>query len=197
MANPKVRLPNPTSVIYALSVDGINHRYVGYNGSGGIRKRMVMHRYQAAHQQGNALYDWMREQGIDNVICVVLEKLPDGSTVAELGEREQYWIAKLRDEGHALFNKTDGGPGNKGFRVSPETRAKLVAGSIAYHTGRPLSPEHVAKLSKIRSGKKHTKRHEFADPAKQASSGAQGAHSRWHAARGLVKPGCAYCAAVS
>jgi hypothetical protein len=119
---------------------------------------------------------------------LILEEIPAG---ADWQEAERRWIAHFRAEGADLTNHTDGGEGLCG--ASAETRAKLSASAKARMadpafrakvftaeraarisaalSGRPKSPEHVAKLPQNQPGCHHT------DEAKQrmrlASTGRQ------------------------
>lgn len=176
-------------LIYALTFDG-PIRYVGQT-RGSLRVRLDGHRQNAREGKPAELrrpvVQWMREIGPGLVRGVVLERCE----ASELDERERYWIARLRAQGHDLLNVTDGGAGPRGWHHHPETIASLS--KLA--RGRQYSPEVRAAWSVQRTGRPHTKRHQFADPAAQVDSGTLGAHNRWHVARGRVSDTCGLCAA--
>ena len=65
--------------------------------------------------------------------------------------RERFWIAEMRLRGAQLMNATDGGDSApRGIVYSSETRKRM---SLA-KKGKPLSPEHAAKLRAINKGRR-------------------------------------------
>jgi hypothetical protein len=192
MAPPKAL--DATHAVYALSTDGHNYRYVGFTGSYGIRKRMAMHRWEARHGNDKPLYVWMREEGPINVIATVLEKMPTDSTVKQLGEREAYWIYRLRGESYDLVNQASGGLGAPGLTLSAERRAALA--EKARRETHLHTPENRAKRAAAHVGIKH-KPHVFRDIQTQVVSGGRAAHNRWHVARGITKESCMFCKEIT
>lgn len=207
MARPK--LPDPQYVIYALSIDGETHRYVGFTAARGLRQRMASHRHEARAGRRRQPYPWMREAGTDRVVATVLEKLPLGTSPEVLGEREVHWIAELRRRGYDLLNVTDGGPGSRGYKRSPDVQQRITDAHrgrtysaevrermAASKRGRKLSAEHRAKLSEVQMGRPRGAYNWTPNGlAEQAKSGAKAAHNRWHVARGVLKEGCVHCTA--
>lgn len=129
-----------------------------------VERRLHGHRQAAREDKPWPVAQWVREVGDYGFEASVLEVNPE----EPLEDAEAYWIARIRSDGHALLNRTIGYAG--GFcRFGPRP---------------PARPR----------GKPHTKRHEFKDPARQADSGTRGAHNRWHVARGVTNPDCAFCA---
>lgn len=154
--------------IYALSTDGVDYRYVGATRDTPGR-RLTDHKIKAKRGVVRPVYDWMRSVGPSTIATTLLDRVPDD----EIHEAEALWISRLRAEGHDLLNVQDGGPGRPGYR----------------------SPEEAARTGAAHVGIKH-KKHEFKDITTQVVSGARGAHSRWHAARGIVNNDCVFCVGV-
>lgn len=131
-------------MVYGLSSseDG-RIRYVGQT-VGPLRRRLSHHLYKAKNERNH------RGTWISSVVrrgfglaMVVLE------TGAEPHVAEQRWIAKLRGEGNALVNSTDGGLGSLGFRKSDAERERIRA----MHLGKPKTAEHRDKISMALLGK--------------------------------------------
>lgn len=87
----------------------------------------------------------------------------------ESGDVERRWIAHYRAMGCDLTNITPGGDGGsaKGHRMSPEANARRIAAAVAATKGKPLSPEHKAKLAAAKLGRKLTQEHKDKIGAKQ------------------------------
>lgn len=154
--------------IYALSLDGVDHRYIGAT-TQKIHRRLTGHKQNALqpYRRGTApVYDWMREVGPNNVIATLIDRVPD----SDIHEAERRWISNLRAQGFDLLNETDGGPGRPG----------------------PHPPEDVARVAAGHIGKKRGP-YNWADVSKQVASGAKAAHNRWHVGRGIVKDDCTFC----
>ena len=133
-------------VIYGLcGPEGI--RYVGQTRRT-LMKRWRCHRYDAERGRDLWVYRWWRS----------LDKPPrpvllERCAIADLNEREVYWIARLRAEGAKLCNLTTGG--DTGTSVSRETRARLSAslkGRPSPTKGMTMSEETRALLSSQRRG---------------------------------------------
>lgn len=170
------RVLGPQYVVYGLSTDGVDHRYVGFTAKNGLKNRMASHRFRARHEDSDHPFlTWMREVGPENVVTTVLEKLPFEASLEDLWAAETRWIARLRLEGYDLLNKSCGGPSASGI---PGPRW-------------PRKPEDPTNASG-RTGKKH-KPHHFDDINTQVVSGGRAAHNRWHVARGLTKESCMFC----
>jgi group I intron endonuclease len=121
-------------------------RYVGLT-TQPINARLAQHKShtdrRSAHKE-----NWVKKVHRDGheICCVVLEECE----TSVVGVREQYWIAKLKDEGCNLTNLCGGGEGH--LNPSPEARRKMGASKI----GKRLSPEHVAKCAASNTGKRRT-----------------------------------------
>lgn len=71
-------------------------------------------------------------------------------------EREQFWIAYLREQGCDLTNLTKGGDGTIGFRHSEKTKARLSEakrGIPSWNKGIPWGEDAKRKMSESRKGK--------------------------------------------
>ena len=94
---------------------------------------------------------------------------------SELETSEKKWIAHLRKLMVPLTNSTDGGDGMSGHKPSAETRAKISAAN----KGKPVSPDHRAKIGVANSGR---------SPSLEARAKMSAVHkgkpkSLWHRAR--------------
>ncbi|MFC8447662.1 NUMOD3 domain-containing DNA-binding protein [Kitasatospora sp. NPDC057223] len=114
----------PLCVIYALTLDGVNYRYVGMTQIG-AEARLRIH-LKTGRNPRLPSARWIkkhRDLGAD-IKSVVLEEC----TPENVGAREAIWIERLRTEGHALLNLTEGGRGGlPGYVHSPASRAKMSA----------------------------------------------------------------------
>lgn len=151
-----------------------------------------MHRWEAKHGNPAPLYDWFREEGLDDVTATVLEKLPTDASREQLGEREKLWVARLCEEGYDLLNVTAGGLGMPGHRWTDEQRQAISERVKQQDIGHLWKPESIAKATAARTGVKRGP-YRWADVSKQAASGAKAAHNRWHVGRGIRKDDCTYC----
>lgn len=86
--------------------------------------------------------NWIRtiENPRNSIEMVILEKCNETNHK----EKEIFWIAELRKQGHRLTNMTNGGDGRLGFKHSIETIEKMKKSNK--HT-KP-TPEHIEKLRK-------------------------------------------------
>lgn len=131
---------DPLCVIYALSIDGVNYRYVGMTQIGAeARLRIHMKTGRNPRLPSARWIKKHRDLGAEIRAIVLEECTPEG-----IGAREAAWIDQLRAEGHALLNVTEGGRGGlPGFVHSEESRAKMSARL----KGRAFDEEWRAKLS--------------------------------------------------
>ncbi len=98
------------------------------------------HRYgRIGNSHNDCVEKFVEEKGEDNFQVVVLETV-EFEITKDWMKREKFWVKKLREEGHLLCNKDDGGGG--ATEVSEETRAK-ISGALS---GREVTEEHKAKL---------------------------------------------------
>lgn len=152
--------------IYKITNRINGHSYVGQ--SVDIKRRFKEHRcYHSASYYNNVFARAMRKYGRDSFDYSVLEECE----VDQLDAREMYWISLLKPE----YNMTDGGHGNKGRKMSEESRkamsiqkkkewAKLPdakkAEIITRLTGQPVghlvSEETREKLRQANLGKKQS-----------------------------------------
>jgi hypothetical protein len=120
-------------IIYGLyGREGI--RYVGKT-QRVLAVRYAQHLSMARHGRVTHLYNWWRSLPEAPVIQVL-----ETCSVELLSERECAWIAKLRADGVALCNHTEGGQGGV---PTPELRQRLR--QLA--AGRSADPAYRAKLS--------------------------------------------------
>lgn len=141
-----------TAYIYAL-VDPRKpgeYRYVGWTLN--MRKRLNTHIAQAIRDNHPHRSAWIRSLLAESVRpgIIELDQCPE-----ELWpDREIYWIAKSRADGHSLTNHTDGGEGRLGGRASDETKARMSQAKLrnANKLGYKDPPETVAKRAQALIG---------------------------------------------
>lgn len=90
-------------VIYAITADGEEYRYVGLT-TAPLKRREYEHRLHARIYQRTPIHHWLNKH--PEAVFVVLE---DGLEDTALDSAEVHWIAKLKTEGHSLLNLTGGG----------------------------------------------------------------------------------------
>lgn len=174
-------------VIYALSVNGRDFRYVGLT-KRAVELRLAQHEKTARSGREASLpvHVWMREHGPVQVTVL------SHARIADLHGAERWWIAELKALGYDLLNRTSGGQGTFGWIPTAETRARIsvaMAGKkrapsseekrrkigIAHKgmkrsaetrakisaaaKGRKLSPEHIAAIVAAHKGKPITEEH--------------------------------------
>jgi hypothetical protein len=130
----------PLCVIYALSINGADYRYVGMTQIG-AEARLRIHRKTGRSPKLPSARWIKKHQALGEAIRVtVLEEC----TPENIGDREAAWIERLRSEGHDLLNVTEGGRGGlPGFTHTDEARAKMSAKL----KGRTFDDEWRARLS--------------------------------------------------
>ncbi|MFD9223805.1 NUMOD3 domain-containing DNA-binding protein [Streptomyces sp. NPDC060064] len=136
----------PLCVIYALSIDGETHRYVGMTQIGAQARLRIHLKTGRAPTLPSAR--WIKKHRLlgHEIKSVVLEVC----TPETIGDREAAWIVLLRGQGFDLLNVTVGGRGGlPGHVHSAEARAKMSARM----KGRTLDAEWRAKLSAANAGR--------------------------------------------
>jgi hypothetical protein len=82
--------------------------------------------------------------------------LANWGTESEALDHERFLIKCFRELGHKLCNLSDGGKGNAGIKVSPETKLKISfskKGTPAWNKGLPLAQDCKQKLSAVMTGR--------------------------------------------
>lgn len=141
-------------VIYALvsTREPEHYRYVGQTRSS-LQRRRSRHLYEARQGDARDVFEWIRGELADghDIQLVPVEECDSSDDV--LNEREQYWIERLRSEGHDLRNMIRGGTY---VPLSDEGRAKSRASAlerVQAPAGR-RSAEALAAWSKSPAGRK-------------------------------------------
>lgn len=119
-------------VIYGVHLGDYKYRYVGQTRTR-FSARVSSHWSQARAGNKQPIYNLLRKHG-DRVVFEILERTDD------LDDRERFWIATFKEQGHRLLNCTDGG--GRGQVFSDETRAKMSAAQAAW----TRTPEHLLSL---------------------------------------------------
>ncbi len=148
--------------IYALCCPSSGEaRYVGKTIDTKTRLRAHMSEKMNSYKK-----NWITSLAKKNLLPVFksLEVILDSNDL-DWQERERWWIAKMREDGHRLTNLEDGGVGgkilheetktkislaNKGRKPSPQT----VEASVAARKGKKMSQETRDKMSKSHKGVK-------------------------------------------
>lgn len=148
------------ALIYAL-VDPRQPEHIRYVGKTcNMKVRMPLHLRLAKTKATNRRLCWIQSvlNAGERPQVLILETVAAG---ARWQEREIFWIAKARLEGHELTNTTDGGDGGASCRGlkrpprPPEWSAKISA----WHKGKKASQETRAKMSLARKGKAQSPEH--------------------------------------
>ncbi len=147
--------------IYALCCPSSGEaRYVGKTIDTKTRLRAHMSEKMNSYKK-----NWITSLAKKNLLPVFksLEVILDSNDL-DWQERERWWIAKMREDGHRLTNLEDGGVGgkilheetktkislaNKGRKPSPQT----VEASVAARKGKKMSNETRLKMSISRAGR--------------------------------------------
>ena len=129
-------------IVY-LIIDGTND--LGYVGQTrcSLGKRFNQHAKNNSYI-GNAI----RAHGAENFVAVVLKKC---ASKEELDFWEKHFIKSRHSKCPYGYNLTDGGEGTVGLERTPEWCAKISEA----RKGKPLPPEHYAKLSIMNKGDKN------------------------------------------
>ncbi len=110
----------------------------------GLHKRRLR---RGLHHSAKLQRAWDK-YGETAFVFEVLELVPD---VQQLTAREQAWIDRL-DAVQSGYNVAPAAGSLLGFRHTTETRARMAQA----HTGKPKSPEHVAKVKEALTGRSMT-----------------------------------------
>ena len=122
--------------IYKISDENGNVRYIGK--SNNPRRRLYQH---TKDRHNLHKFNWLKSiinRG-QKPVLEIIEKV----SVTLWKEREIYWIAKYREDGHKLLNMTIGGDGAEGMKHSEESRKKMSQSK----KGLKLSDDHKQKIS--------------------------------------------------
>ena len=112
-----------------------------------LNKRMTQHKCN-----DQVVDRAIKKHGWDNFRCGIIKSCTSKS---ELDHWEKFYIAALRSKFPHGYNLTDGGEGIVGLKRTPEHCAKLSASK----KGKKLSIETRAKMSAIRKGKPRSPEH--------------------------------------
>lgn len=174
--------------VYRIVRRETGKQYFGWT-SESPNQRWWRHKNHAKEGDGYAIHDAMRRHGID---AFDFEVVLEVGTAAEAKLAEMYYIAgfktNLRRVGHWGYNLTDGGEGIVGFTHDDETKARIgaakrgkpsplrgrpkdpkaIAKTAVFNRGRKFTPEHRARLSAAKLGKKQAKRGPLSEEHKES-----------------------------
>lgn len=141
--------------IYTLSNPITNEiKYVGFT-SLTLDKRLKSHMHDSKRRNTH-LYCWIRKLKQNNLMPTI--ELLDVCDMNNWRELECYWIYQLRTWGFNLTNLAEGGMGNP--IMNKETKRKIseaLKGKSSWNKGIPCSIETKKKLSKVLTGRIHSK----------------------------------------
>lgn len=173
------------------------YRYVGKT-IGKISLRLYFHLYRAARCSNRHKGRWIAKVQAEGgtVESVLLESCDDSLQ----DEREIFWIAKCKAEGHPLTNLTAGGEGGvpcaevrekisvalRGRSRPPHVveairqRGKLLVGSLNHNFGKTHTAEARAKISATHSGRILSEEHKkkLSEAGKGLNSGSANGRSK-------------------
>lgn len=152
--------------IYKITNKITNYSYIGQ--SKNIKRRFIEHR-TITHEHNKLLKEDFIKYGLDSFEFDVLEECQEN----ELHDKEVYWVDKIQPQ----YNKTAGGTGAKGHKVSKETRIilsqkgkefwnnlskekqqEIIRNNLTgWGVGHQVSAETREKLRKANLGKKRDK----------------------------------------
>lgn len=126
--------------VYALVLDSNPNRirYVGLT-TQSLEQRFKNHLKTVRSGRKMPVHWWIKKHGPESVQITLLGTF---DTASEMKEFEIAEIARLRAEGQADLNITDGGESASGYRHTEATRAKMSENKLANPTRHSPSPEH-------------------------------------------------------
>ena len=205
----------PMLVIYGLHTGDRRYRYIGLT-TKGTKHRLMTHKNTAKRGASRTpVNHWLIAHNFD----VYIDIIEECGSVAELYEREIYWIQHYRGLYSDLLNLSSGGDGCHGVKRSPETRARMSAARKGVkmtpqqvegirkgwiNRDRTVSEETRGKISKSLLGNTRASgtpdTSYLTDEYKKRQSDHRrgkpniGSHVRWHTNKGISKPEtCKFC----
>jgi group I intron endonuclease len=155
----------PAAAVYVITHLPTKRHYVGKSRNPKARWRQHL---RGVSTRRSYIQRALRSHPVDEFVMQVLEWHPSDD---EAYEAESFWVEFLRSNRSDYgFNLSEGGGGNRGFNVTPETRAKMSANSIArwarpgerernaaqtvaLHTGMKRSAETCSRISAALKGR--------------------------------------------
>ncbi|MBC8459294.1 MAG: hypothetical protein H8D67_14975, partial [Deltaproteobacteria bacterium] len=137
-------------ITYIYGIEDLELQKFIYIGKGNDTYERLQ--YLIQHSHNDCVLESIREKGQDNFGLKVLETV-EFEVPKDWIVREKFWTTKLREEGHPLCNKNDGGGGPT--ELSEEQRRHLSRVT----TGKKKSKEHCANISRARKGMEFSESH--------------------------------------
>ncbi len=162
-------------IIYGLKAKNTEEiKYIGLT----TQKLKIRFNGHLSDQKINYKTNQIKKTGKENIEIIIIEE--NISDFKLLCEKEIYYIAKYKEEGHKLTNITNGGEGFFGMKLTQEHKDKIslnhanVSGNKNpmygkthtdkvkkilkdYHTGRTATLETKIKMSENKIGEKNNK----------------------------------------
>lgn len=136
------------SYVYVIENKINGKLYVGK--ANNVERRWGKHRAAVREGADGLLYRAMRKYGIENFQIRIVDESEDEKLT--LNVLEPKWIQKLKDDGHELYNLTEGGDGIPGLTHSDETRRKMSESQ----RGKKLTEDAKQKIREANLGKSHS-----------------------------------------
>ncbi|MGO2521585.1 MAG: NUMOD3 domain-containing DNA-binding protein [Microbacterium sp.] len=151
-------------VIYGVrEIDSEDFRYVGLT-TATIPRRRAQHWKAVQHNRRTPFVDWLGTHDDHESVYFQSLELVMSEDLSDLGAAERTWITRLRSDGHALLNLTEGGLGPRGYvwteeqrraagdRSRGRKRTDSLRGDKNPMWGRSHSDEQKARWSRERKG---------------------------------------------
>jgi group I intron endonuclease len=136
------------SYVYVIENKINGKLYVGK--ANNVERRWSKHRAAARDGADGLLYRAIRKHGVENFQIRIVDESEDEKLT--LNVLEPKWIQQLKDDGHELYNLTEGGDGIPGLIHSDETRRKMSESQ----RGKKLTECTKQKLREANLGKSHS-----------------------------------------
>ena len=170
----------PCVYVLQSSKDPTVIRYVGISHYETPDHRLAKHLTSARAGSNYAVHQWIRKH-ISQGHTVTCATVIAGISWEEAYACEKELILELKVSGHNLLNRTDGGLGALGRKVSEETRKKM-SDAAKKRPGRKQSKEEKEKRREFMLGFKHSE-----ETKKKLSQMAKGKPGRKHTAETIEK----------
>lgn len=201
----------------SLSVRFSQHKYVALKGEANFPLYKWMRKYPGlvrislieevptGHPDGLEAREIFHISKAREELGDTLLNMASGGKATRHSEKTKKKLAAIQlGRKHSEERRANNSAAQTGKKLSPEHRAKMAERSTGntYNLGKKASDETRSKMSQSHKGKKYSLGHKQSEEhrakvsaALKSGKAARGAHNRWHASRGILKPAeCKFCA---